>query len=75
MTYEETILAVVKLQYETAQSKRKEMDIHILPLFTRVDIRDKVEKSVRTITIERTSNFTDLLGNIIYELNNYRNGH
>lgn len=67
MTYEETIVSVVKMQYD-ALNTNKEIDIHILPLFTRVDIRDKLTKSVRTIIIERTSNFTDLLGAIIYEL-------
>ena len=68
MVYEEAIVALVRMQFMAALSSKKEMDIHILPAFTRVDIRDKVEKSVRTIIIERTSNFTDILGNIIYEL-------
>lgn len=67
MTYEETIVSLVKLQYETLGTS-KEMDIHILPLFTRVDIRDRKVKSVRTVIIERTSNFTDILGSIIFEL-------
>lgn len=67
MTYEETIVSLVKLQYD-ALNTRKEMDIHILPTFTRVDIRDKKLNSVRTVIIERTSNFVDLLGSIIYKL-------
>ncbi len=67
MTYEEAIIAVVKMQYQ-ALNTTKEIDIHILPLFTRVDIRDRKEKSVRTEIIERTSNFSDILGRLIYEL-------
>lgn len=68
MIYEEAIVALVRIQFQAALSSNKEMDIHILPAFTRVDIRSKIDKSVRTIIIERTSNFTDLLGSIIYEL-------
>lgn len=67
MTYEETILALVGLQQDCGQLK--EMDIHILPLFTRVDIRNRLNGSVRTVTMERTSNFTDILCDVIYELN------
>lgn len=68
MIYEEAIVALVRMQFMAALSSSKEMDIHILPSFTRVDIRSKKDKSVRTMIIERTSNFTDILGNIIYEL-------
>lgn len=68
--YESTIVSLVRIQWEYIGRSRKDMDIHILPTFTRVDIRDKVVKSVRTINIERTSNFNDVLLNILYELNN-----
>lgn len=72
MTYEEMIVALVGLQYDTMNTD-KAMDIHILPLFTRVDIRDKEVKSVRTIIIERTSNFADLLLEVIWELKHKAN--
>lgn len=68
--YESTIISLVRIQHRYDGRVRKDMDIHILPTFTRVDIRDKVTKTVRTIIIERTSNFNDVLLNILYELNN-----
>ena len=68
MVYEEAIVALVRIQFQAASISNKEMDIHILPAFTRVDISNKKDRSVRTVIIERTSNFTDLLGSIIYEL-------
>lgn len=68
MTYEDVIISLVRLQRDSKLTIRKDMDIHIRPTFTRVDIRDRYIGSVRTIIFERTSNFTDLLGAVICEL-------
>ena len=68
MTYEEAILNIVKLQETIALHSTTEMYVSIRPFYTRVDLRNKNNNSVKTIVMEHVCNFEDKLKTIRREL-------